>query len=480
MTIWKRFLSWLRREPQQPPQLTTEPTPEERRAVSEMLYRDVVAEAYARVEELFEHGGDASPGFLIEKHDLKLAVDSEEVGRDGIVWSSGQPSNLEKTASYRGAVAVGKRGTPGEFQALAADPTWQDNYATVLEGLHSGTYKLSVSPRVRPDDVAAAKEQLSGIEAVLWPLLKDQFGREWAKALNDGFSLWEIVGHPVEKLAYRRAWTVDQWILDEDEREWEGVSFKPAGSTAEPYELPAEKLLLYSHNRTGMNLPGEPQIRYAAPHILIKQGLIRLDMQACSAHGLGWRIIESEMGVQDAGDDQKTVTVLSTGKASDNPTLKLAPGRKLVWIGPGGVLPDFASRIDYHEKQIEKAIGARAARLEKSTYANADLVDRVDRRTVRLHGSLFARFVTEQLIPVIAEQLFGGTAIHPTPILEFDLAADAQSAAVLVQLIQAGVITPTPEDEAVIRKQFNLPPRTAAAKPKEPAAVKPAVGADAA
>lgn len=426
------------------------------------FYSGLASRAYAEADDLFESGGARTVGYLVEQFDLQFAgvgVDTDEIGRDGVKWTNGQPDNLEPTASYKPAVAVGKRGKPGEFQRLSKDPTWQDNYATVLEGLSSGDLALKLHNSIASDQLELATRQMRAIERALTPLINHQFRREWASALNDGFALWELVGDPVTKLAYRRAWTVDAWILDENERVWEATSFETPGDSATKYEIPAEKLLLYSHNRTGMNLSGEPQLRFAAPHILIKQELVRLDMQAVAAHGLGWRVIESVLGTPDAADDKETVKVLSSGRASDNPTIQLTPGHKLNWISPAGTLPDFAARMLFHEASIEKSLGARAARLEKSTYANAELIDRVDRRTVRHYGSLFAQFVTDELIPVLARQLFD--APMPTPTLEFDLASDAASAAILVQLIQTGVITPTAADEDAVRRQYNLPARTA-------------------
>lgn len=427
--------------------------------LAKAAYYDLVERAYRETERIFDHGQTYTTGYVVESYELRFATGNEEIGRDGIAWSAGQPSNLEKTKNYRPAIAVGQRGSPGEFQKLAKDPTWADNFSTVVEGLNSGSLTLSVNKRVPRGQLDQAREQLEAIEGVLGKLLTKQFEREWAKSLEDGFSIWEMVGDPLTKLAYRRAWTVDAWLLDEDERVWEGVSFKTSGTSGTVYQLPAEKLLLYSHNRTGMNLPGEPQLRFAAPHILCKQALIRIDMQAVTSHGMGWRVIESELGAQDAGDDDQSVEVLGAGKATDNPTLKLAPGRTLKWIGPSSTLPDFASRVAVHEAAIDKSLGARAARMEKATYANADLVDRVDRRTVRHYGDLYADFVGTELVPVIGRQLFGEAYIDPGPTAEFGLKSDGQSAAVLVQLIQQGVITPTDKDEEVIRKQFNLPPR---------------------
>lgn len=433
--------------------------------IAKAFYDDLVEQAYRETERIFDHGQTYTRGGIIESYELRFATGNEELGRDGIVWSAGQPSNLEKTKVYRPAIAVGQRGSPGEFQKLAKDPTWKDNHSTVVEGLNSGSLTLSVNKRVPRAKREQAKLQLEKIEGVLDKLLTRQFEREWAAALEDGFAIWEMVGDPLSKLAYRRAWTVDSWLLDEEERVWEGVSFKTSGSSGTTYQLPSEKLLLYSHGRKGMNLPGESQLRFAAPHILCKQALIKIDMQAVTSHGMGWRVIEAELGAQDAGDDEQTVEVLSAGKAADNPTLKLAPGRTLNWIGPSSTLPDFATRVAVHEAAIDKSLGARAARMEKATYANADLVDRVDRRTVRHYGDLYADFVGAELVPVIGRQLFGDAYIEPGPTAEFGLKSDGQSAAVLVQLIQQGVITPTDKDEEVIRKQFNLPPRT----DKEPA-----------
>lgn len=396
-----------------------------------------------------------------EQAGLAADVHTERISIPGERFVEGQLVNVETNAKFKPARARGRQGEVGLLSDLAQYPVFKEGRDNVHEAMVSGFF--AVKPADGSDDETKAQHQQ--VAADLRKLLNSKLYLEFLEGcFENGFSLWEIIDSAdgsVASLAYVRANTVEEWIVDDKQRTHLATDCDN-GET--PFTLPAEHTLLYSHKRTGMNLEGVADVRSVAVLIQMARTFMRLTGFAGEAHGLGIKTLEEDKDGAPASKDKTTKMVQMMGKVSakENPVIKLAPGVHFKWHSPSSGMPNFIPIIEYLDKLISLAATSSGALIGFQDYGSKALAETKDTdklRSARFYALLFCELLNDNIIPRIMANRFGDDA-REMPALEFRTSMEVKDIGRykrLMTYVAAKMLTWDRTLENELRKDENLP-----------------------
>lgn len=407
-------------------------------------------------------------GYVIKSDKSPISfstLKTNEKGMDGIDWVRGLPTNLDKNAKYEPVSARGIGGDLGAYQQYAkTDPDFQDSYNTLVQNLQRGHWEIQKNEWI-------SEEQLELHEEIIEWLYKSfflsgkvwkQFINEWATSLVCGFAIWEPVYTKdacLKKLAQRKAFIVEEWMFDKDERELLYVKFKDANG--QEVIIPADELLIYSHRKEGTNYEGESVIRSIAFYIELKQYLLKIFAASSEVNGMGMKVIETNTE-SDASEDNAIVGSIANARAEQNPIISLPNGKTFKWLSPNGNILDIKSMLDYCDQKIKAILSAEGSLLgfqNVGSFALASEQAKGEIASAQYYGELICDMFNADGSPLraIVDAKFGPQEFYP--LLSFQAQKEAEMPEHKIQMLmtlkQHGMPITT-DDWNMIRKAMGL------------------------
>lgn len=242
-----------------------------------------------------------------------------------------------------------------------------------------------------------------------------------------------------------------------------------------------DRLVVYVNDREGGNWLGQSLLRPAYKDWLLKDRLLRVQVQAVDRNGLGVPVYEgsklpdnvpaADWAKREQDELDKGLKLAQGFRSGDNAGAAIPNSAKLTLKGVEGDLPDADDPIRYHDEQIARAVLAHFLNLGTETGSWA-------------LGSTFADFFTLSL-QTVAMQIADVTTQHviedlvdlnwgpdePAPRLVFDEIGSRHpaTAEAIRALIECGALKADDPLEAYLRNQYTLPaadPKTARERPK--------------
>jgi hypothetical protein len=405
----------------------------------------------------FADGGEASAGAL-------QFADEAELGRDGLWWLAGLP-HKDRNPRFAPVVARGSKYDHGDYyQLFISDSDYRRGVEDRAASLSCGTWRVELPKRCEELPGYArrvAERQRDYVEERL-----DLESQSWIDHVHDalyqtvsGFALFEKVWRRDGscKLSFRWPHTVDEWILDEHERDW--VAAKLDGQAE---LLPRARALHYRYGSFGMDPEGLPPMRSVAMLIELKQQLLRLTGVTAGAYGVPWLFVEQTQQNADTRDDARIIGALSRAQATQRPVFQLKWGAHVVMLSPQGQMPNFLDQIRYCDEKISQLLNAEGALLGQRGVGSLALADQRDseRLSSAYHwGDRIARTISEQVIREMITRA-GWLPVAPGcwPRLVFDLGMEDDKIVMsdLVAGVGAGLILPTEEVVMQMHERLDL------------------------
>ncbi len=210
-------------------------------------------------------------------------------------------------------------------------------------------------------DVAhAVKDNLFNTMDITW----DEFLRHTLLMLDYGHmvfeKVWELKDgkYRWKKLAPRLPLSITEWhVTDEGDLDFikQQVQKKDRFSFV---DIPAEKLLVFTHEKEGADFRGISLLRAAYKHWYYKNNLYAIDGIAAERHGVGFA---SFTFPDNATEEQKNY-VKEVGKSlytHESAYAALPESIKFALLGVQGQLHDIKGSIEHHDLQIVRSILAQ-------------------------------------------------------------------------------------------------------------------------
>lgn len=263
------------------------------------------------------------------------------------------------------------------------------------------------------------------------------------------------------KLAPRLPKSILQWELQD--RTFGIQQIRQDGILA---QIPGSKMLIFVNEREGDNWWGTSMIRAAYKHWYMKNTMYRIEAIAAERQGLGVPTITMPVGYTES-DEKKATQAMMNLRASENSYLVLPPGYVAEFMNMGGhSTMDMQPSIEHHNKEILQSVLAQflelgAAKASSGSRAlSQDHSDLFLSAMESIASTLIAVFNSDQ-IPELVDLNFTGVKTYPvldySGIKKVDIAALGTS---FSQLVTAGAITPTADDQQWLRSVMGLPPRS--------------------
>ena len=234
-------------------------------------------------------------------------------------------------------------------------------------------------------------------------------------------------------------------------------------------EIPVTRLVAYVLDREGGNWLGQSLLRPAYKFWLLKDRLLRVQVQSIDRNGMGFPVYTSGELPESLPPDQYTklsqqqitegLKIARGVRSGETAGASLPVGGKLELLGVTGQLPDAEKPIRYYDEQIARAVLAHFLNLGTETGSWA-------------LGSTFADFFTQSLQTVagdIAEtmsqhvvedlvDLNWGPA-EPAPRIVFDEIGSTHpvTAEAVRALIECGALRADDQLEHFLRTTYGLP-----------------------
>lgn len=238
-------------------------------------------------------------------------------------------------------------------------------------------------------------------------------------------------------------------------------------------ELPAENLVLYSHEREGADWAGTSMLRTAYKHWLVKDVLLRLCGQIVERNGMGVPVLEYD---GQAMTQSEAVAFAQQFRAGATAGGALPTGVKLTLVGVTGATYDPLPLMKYQDEAIANSALAMFMTLGHDTGARSlgeTFKDFYDGSLQAIADEL-AEVVTERVIRPLVALNFGADAPYPRLVAGDMKANGTLEAKDLHLLVQVDAIRPDDKLEAFLRTSVGLPeadPDTARAAPLSPGTV---------
>lgn len=265
----------------------------------------------------------------------------------------------------------------------------------------------------------------------------------------------------LQKLAPRLPKSILQWELPD--RTFGIQQIRQDGVLA---MVPGSKLLVFVNEREGDNWWGTSMLRAAYKHWYIKNSIYKIDAIAFERQGLGVPMITMPQGYTDS-DEKKAVQALQNLRASENAYLILPPGYVAEFMQMGGrATRDPDNSINHHNKSILQSVLAQFLELGQTRSGSGSRALSSDHSDLFLSAmeaiadNLISVFNKDQ-IPELVDLNFNDVKTYPkldySGITKVDVASLGTAYA---QLVTAGALTPTDDDQQYLRTAMGLPPRT--------------------
>lgn len=231
-------------------------------------------------------------------------------------------------------------------------------------------------------------------------------------------------------------------------------------------QIPGSKMLIFVNEREGDNWWGTSMLRAAYKHWYYKDNFYKIDAIAFERQGLGVPYFEMPVGA-DAADEKKAQTILGNLRASESSFLTYPSGYVFGFADmKSHTTRDPENSINHHNKEILQSVLAQFLELgatktgSGSRALSQDHSDLFLKAMEGIAGTIISE-INKNLIPELVDLNFNDVKTYPvldySGISKIDVTALGTAYA---QLVTAGAITPTDDDQQWIRAAMGLPPRS--------------------
>jgi hypothetical protein len=231
-------------------------------------------------------------------------------------------------------------------------------------------------------------------------------------------------------------------------------------------QIPGSKLLIFVNEREGDNWWGTSMLRAAYKHWYYKNNFYKIDAVAFERQGLGIPVISMPQGYTES-DEKKAATAMENLRANEAGYLVKPPGYTFEFANMGAhTTRDPNNSINHHNKEILQSVLAQFLELGQtksnsgSRALSQDHSDLFLKALEAIANNLIAE-INKNLIPELVDMNFDNVTVYP--VLDFGgiIKADVTALGTAYsQLVTAGAITPTDDDQQYLRASMGLPPRS--------------------
>ena len=266
----------------------------------------------------------------------------------------------------------------------------------------------------------------------------------------------------LRKLGPRPQWTISRFNVALDGGLESIEQLAPASSgkllyVIAPLEIPINRLVVYTRNPRPGFWQGRSILRSAYKHWLLKNELLRIEVEAIRRNGMGVPV-----GTAARPNDQQEVAdmqrIASSFRGSMNAGVGLAQGQSLALLGVQGNLPDIRAAITYHDKSIALSGLAHFLNLDGGgSFALAAVQERPFIQALNASAKGYQEIGQQHIVEDLVDLNFG-TEVR-CPRIVFDPIGSQQdaTAAALKMLVEAGLLAPDLRIERSLRQQLDLP-----------------------
>jgi hypothetical protein len=265
------------------------------------------------------------------------------------------------------------------------------------------------------------------------------------------------------KLAPRKSSTIYRWYPNEhgdldriQQRVWRNNPDGVGGMYVFPV-LPADKVVVYSHQREGQNFQGVSVLRAAYKHWYYKDQLYRIDAIAAERGAVGLPVWGEPQNVQKADRDRAAKAAASL-HAYEQGYLMRPFGWEFELMMPPR-FRDLSKAIDHHDLLIARSVLAQFLNLDKGgSYALSRDVSAFFLAALYANAQYICDVHNRDIVRPLVDFNWRGVRRYPKlTVSELDRRDAERWSVGLARLFMAGAVTPTPDTENAIRAQLGLP-----------------------
>ncbi|QEA10771.1 portal protein [Mycobacterium phage Weirdo19] len=271
----------------------------------------------------------------------------------------------------------------------------------------------------------------------------------------------------LRKLGPRPQWTIQSFNAALDGGLDSITQIAPASSARRlyglnPFDLPVNRLVVYSRNKRPGRWEGRSVLRSSYKHWLLKNELLKIEVAVARRNGMGVPV-----GTASKPNDPNEVKAMQRIAAGFRGGLHsgvgLAAGQSLTLLGVQGNLPDIRASIEYHDKAIALSGLAHFLNLDRGgSYALASVQERPFVQALNAAALSYAEIAQAHIIEDLIDLNFGTDTRCPRLVFSPIGSQQDSTAASLKMLVEAGLLAPDLRIERALRQVLDLP-----AKPED-------------
>lgn len=225
--------------------------------------------------------------------------------------------------------------------------------------------------------------------------------------------------------------------------------------------IPVSALVAYAHDDIGGEWVGQSVLRSAYKHWVLRDQLMRLELDVLDRNGMGVPVYEGTELTNDPDGDLDRGEEIARSLRSGAAAGAAVPAKaKLSLLGVSGQLVSPREAIVHHESMIAKAVLAHFMNLEGQggSYALADVQSSFFVQSLQTTAEWIADVATQHIVEdlvSIAYPEYGGMC--PRIVCDPIASKKELSAQDLATLKRDGVLLADPELEEHVRRVYSLP-----------------------
>lgn len=271
----------------------------------------------------------------------------------------------------------------------------------------------------------------------------------------------------LRKLGFRPQRTISQIDVDRDGGLKSIVQF--GDTTASDNKMDVDRLVAYVLDREGGNWLGQSLLRPAYKFWLLKDRLLRVQVQSIDRNGMGFPVYtDGELPENLPPKEYKEIEeanlkaglTIARGVRSGETAGASVPNKaKLELLGVTGQLPDAEAPIRYYDEQIARAVLAHFLNLgtETGSWALGSTFADFFTQSLQTFAGDIAETATQHIVEDLVDINWGPS--EPAPRIVFDEIGSRHpiTAEAIKSLIDCGALTADEDLEHFLRTVYGLP-----------------------
>lgn len=264
----------------------------------------------------------------------------------------------------------------------------------------------------------------------------------------------------LKKLAPRLPQSISKIVVDDDGG-LAGIEQRPLPGDTEPIFIPVNRLVAYIHDPVDTSWQGTSILRPAYKHWMIRDELIRMEVNALDRNSMGVPIYKGSDIAEDPNADldygQELAESIRGGESAGG---SIPAGSDIKLLGINGQILSPRDAIKYHDEMIAKAVLAHFLNLGEGggSYALASTQSDLFIQSLQTKGEWVAQTATQYVVEDLVRMAFPDYKGN-IPFISFDAIASTKeiTPAEIVQLVHAKVLFVDEQLDSYIRRRYGLP-----------------------